>query len=835
MGKKKETKPKPERAFTDSGGEAPLAAQAAGAGPGSDGQVLAQSPAMALTRQDWDIPLTEPTLDPDDPVLFSDPDRQSLSWPPRPLPLQAPSPPKGFQRLEDVPFYSSRPVRIEEIIDSLLETNPHADEDLVRRAYVRAAIAHKDMVRSSGEPYLNHPLAVASILTEMKLDAATVAAGLLHDTVEDTPLTIPDVDEEFGPEVANIVDGVTKIAKINFSSESERRATNLRKMFLSMLKDLRVIFVKLADRLHNMRTLGYLAADKQIAISRETLDFFAPLASRLGIHKIQAELEDLALFYLNPMEFETIRSYLSVARDDRKHFVNDVKSFLSEKMAEWNIPCEIEGRPKHIYSIFRKMSAQNLPLEQIYDLVAFRIIVDDVQQCYMTLGVIHTIFKPIPGRLKDYINLPKSNGYQSIHTAVIGLHNFRMEVQIRTKAMHMYAEEGIAAHWRYKDGGAASSEELARIATLRNIINWQSIEDPNGFLNTLKESLAANQFIYVFTPGGRPIELPNGATVLDFAYSVHTDVGNSCQSAMVNDAMCPIRHALNNGDVVKINTGSKPNVKADWLRYVVSAKAKYKIRQYLATQEKKNNIKIGEELIRGTMTRLKLSKAKLSQSVLDGLGFSKLDDLNFAVGSGRLRIKTVIDAIKPGLEVTPPPPERPLPLPVTPVKQSERLTPMILVDGHENISVNFPKCCFPMPGEPIKGFLTHTKGVSIHSANCPALGGLDKSRFVTVSWANSQPLESTTDIFIKVRLFDQKYLPNVIGAMVSHSARIAEFQQSSEFPNQIWFRVPVKDYAQCQELLNALLAMEWEVAQVERFQPPFIPFPSDAPQTATRF
>jgi GTP pyrophosphokinase len=791
-----------------------------------DKQAMPQTPTDGLTHQKWDVPLDEPTPDPDDPVFSDSPAKEAFNWPPKAL-AATPTPPQGFQSLEDIPFYSSRPVRIEEIVDSLLEANPQADEDLVRRAYVLAAIAHKDMTRFSGEPYLNHPLAVASILTEMKLDSTTVAAGLLHDVVEDTNVTIEDIELEFGVDVANIVDGVTKIAKINFSSESERRATNLRKMFLSMLDDLRVIFVKLADRLNNMRTLGYMTAEKRISISRETLDFFAPLASRLGIHKIQAELEDLALFYLNPIEFETIRSSLSVARDDRKHFVSEVKAFLSEKMAEWNIPCEIEGRPKHIYSVFRKMTSQNLPLEQIYDLVAFRIIVDDVQQCYTTLGVIHTIFKPIPGRFKDYINLPKSNGYQSIHTAVIGLYNFRMEIQIRTRAMHMYAEEGIAAHWRYKEGGAASSEELARIATLRNIINWQSIEDPNGFLRTLKESLAANQYIYVFTPAGRPMELPNGATVLDFAYSVHTDVGSRCQSALVNDAMCPIRHQLENGDVVKINTSSKPNVKADWLRHVVTAKAKYKIRQYLATEEKKQNIKIGEELIKNTMTRLKLSKSKLNQSVLESLGFSKLDDLNLAVGTGKLKLKAVIDAIKPGLEVTPPPPEKPLTLPVTQVKQIEHLSPMILVDGHENISVNFPKCCCPMPGEPIAGFLTHFKGVSIHAANCPALGGLDKSRFVSVSWANSQPLTATTDIFIKVKLFDPKYLPSVIGAMVSHAARIAEFQQSSEYPNQIWFRVPVKDYAQCQELLNALLAMEWEVAQVERFQPPFIPFPDD--------
>ncbi|MDR1677805.1 MAG: bifunctional (p)ppGpp synthetase/guanosine-3',5'-bis(diphosphate) 3'-pyrophosphohydrolase, partial [Deltaproteobacteria bacterium] len=736
--------------------------------------------------------------------------------------------PIGFQQLEDIPFYSSRPVRIEEIVDALLSYDHDADEELVKRAYIVAAIAHKDMTRRSGEPYLIHPLSVAALLTEMKQDALTIAAGLLHDTVEDTTLTIDDIRLKFGDDVANMVDGVTKIAKVNFTSETERSAKNMEKLFLSMIKDFRVIFVKLADRLNNMRTLGFMKQEKQISISRETLDFFAPLASWLGIHKIQTELEDLALFYLDPTEFETIRNSLSVAREDRIKYVNEVKAFLMEKMEEWKIHCEVEGRPKHIYSIYRKMKEQNLPLEHIYDLVAFRIIVDDVQQCYTTLGIIHTIFKPIPGRFKDYINLPKNNGYQSIHTSVIGLHNFRMEIQIRTRSMHIYAEEGIAAHWRYKERGTKSAEELDRISALRNVINFGNIEDPILFLNNLKFGLGLQRFIYVFTPVGRPISLPEGSTAIDFAYSIHTDVGNCCQSALVNSVLKPIRDRLKNGDIIRIITGPNPNVNSDWVNYVASPKAKYKIRQFLNNEEKKNFIKSGEETIRTTMTRLKLSKNKLSESVLKSLGFSKLDDLNQSVGSGKIKVGTVIEAIKPDLQVISPPPEDIQLQAVAPLKQSDHLTPMLLVDGMENISVSFPKCCCPMPGEPIKGFITQTKGVSVHSLNCPSLANLDKNKFVNVSWSTSQPLTSTTDIFIKLKLVNQKYLTNVIGAMVSHSARISEFKQCDEYPEQIWFRVPVKDYDQCQDLLNTLSAMVWEVSQVERFQPPFIPFPSDA-------
>ncbi|MDR2387665.1 MAG: bifunctional (p)ppGpp synthetase/guanosine-3',5'-bis(diphosphate) 3'-pyrophosphohydrolase [Deltaproteobacteria bacterium] len=792
----------------------------------TDDQVSAQTPAEAFNSQIWD--LTEPPLNPLDPaVSSSDQDKK----PPYSLPKTAVytfDPSNGYQGLEDIPVYSSEKVRIEDIIDSLLANNPNADEDLVKRAYVTAAVAHQGATRNSGEPYLTHPLAVAAILTDMKLDATTVAVGLLHDTVEDTTLTIEDINKEFGPEVSSMVDGLTKVAKANFTSKTEQKARDLKKLFLSMLRDIRIILVKFADRLHNMRTLGYMSNEKQISISRETLDFFAPLASRLGIHKIQAELEDLSLFYLNPKEFAAIRNSVSMGRENRINYVNKVKNFLSQKLTESNIPCEIEGRPKHIYSIYKKMRDQNLPLEQIYDLVAFRVIVNDVQQCYSTLGVIHTLFTAIPGRFKDYINLPKPNGYQSLHTVVNGLDNIRMEVQIRTKDMHLCAEEGIAAHWHYKEGGQTSTDTRELVNNLKRTLNWQSSEDPVNFLSSIIETFKDDQYIFVYTPMREPQILPLNATVLDFAYEIHTEVGHYCQGAWVNEIRYNIRHTLENCDVVKIDKGSKPNVSADWLNHVVTAKAKYKIRQYLNAKKREDGIKTGKKTIEDTMARLKLSKAKLSQNVLAELGFTDLDDLNYAVGTNKLKVQTVIKAIKPGLEETLTESPKPLPLPVIEQKSNEKLAPMILVDGQENISINFPKCCCPMPGEPITGFLTHGKGVSIHSANCPAVGTLDQSRIVSVSWAHSQALDNeATDIYIKVKLVDEKYLPNIITTMVNHSARMTEFHQSKDYPNQIWFRVPVKNFAHCQELLKALLDLDFQVEKVERFQPPFIPFNSD--------
>ncbi|MBW2091481.1 MAG: bifunctional (p)ppGpp synthetase/guanosine-3',5'-bis(diphosphate) 3'-pyrophosphohydrolase, partial [Deltaproteobacteria bacterium] len=470
--------------------------------------------------------------------------------------------------------------RLSEILDEVAEYHPNADLALIEKAYVFTAKVHQGQVRLSGEPYLSHPLEVAGILADMRLDVASIVAGFLHDTIEDTEATLADIKKMFGPEVANIVDGETAISRINFSSRAEHQAENMRKMILAMATDIRVLLVKLADRLHNMRTLGYLPHQRQIAIAQETLEIYAPLASRLGIHKIQSELEDLSLFYLEPQIYEDVLSGITRQRGERERYIREFIELIQPKMEEFKIRCTIEGRPKHIYSIYKKMLQQNLTINQVYDITACRIIVDSVKDCYAALGVIHSILKPIPGRFKDYISLPKENGYQSLHTTVIGSQGERMEVQIRTKEMHLYAENGIAAHWRYKDGSQTGETESERFAWLRSLLEWmQDLKDPTEFLTSLKEDLFPYE-VYVFTPAGDVKELPKGATPVDFAYSVHTEVGHRCTGAKINGAIVPLKYQLRNGDTVEILTSKHHSPSKDWLNFVVTPKARNRIRQW---------------------------------------------------------------------------------------------------------------------------------------------------------------------------------------------------------------------------------------------------------------
>ncbi|MDR0354376.1 MAG: RelA/SpoT family protein [Deltaproteobacteria bacterium] len=696
------------------------------------------------------------------------------------------------------------------------------------KAYVTAAMAHKDMTRHSGEPYLTHPLSVAATLAEMRLDHFAVAAGLLHDTVEDTKMTLEEIREEFGEEVAKIVDGMTKAGKVNFSTTIERRAFNMQKILIYMFQDLRVLYVKLADRLHNMRTLGYMSNQKQIAISRETLDFFAPLAGRVGSHKIMAELQDLALFYLHPTEYANIRQLLSSYQKDRTQYIADMKKLLSDKMKESKISCEIEGRSKHVYSIYRKMVDQNLPFDQIFDLVAFRIIVENVQDCYQALGVIHTVFRPIPGRFKDYINVPKPNGYQSLHTVVIGLLNFRAEIQIRTREMHACAEEGVAAHWSYKEGGKTPTTETELTSYLRKLTDWQKTEndgspqeDADSFMTNFRAAMAEDQFIFVMTPEGEVIDLPVGSTVVDFAYAVHSALGDKCCGGVVNDVKADMRQELNNGDIVFVITSATETVSADWLDFVKSFRAKEKIKQRLARLKREKEMVLGEDLIRTTMTKLKLSRRRLDSQVLESLGCKNLDDLNLAVGQGRAKIAAVIEAIKPGLT----PPAELTPSPAQTSVSAKKL-PAILVDGLENVAVSLAKCCSPLHGEPVVGILTQGKGVSVHSAICPSVSGLSHERLVSATWTESRNEEMSGEAFIKLVLADQKRLAAVIGVFVACGSEIGEFHHSEDYPSQIWFRISVNDYGQCQAILEALSAMENEVLQAERFIPPFTPFSS---------
>jgi GTP pyrophosphokinase len=720
-----------------------------------------------------------------------------------------------YEPLDSAPVYGGQSVRIEDILEALSEHNPEADVTLVQRAYIYAASAHQGMIRRSGEPYLNHPLAVAGILCDMKLDAASVAAGLLHDTIEDTEATLEDLERKFGHEVAAIVDGVTKIGQLDFSSATERKASNMRKMILAMLTDLRVILVKLADRLNNMRTLGFMPEDKQNLIASETLEIFAPLSSRLGIHKIQTELEDLCLYYLESASYTEIRSNLSAGRNARKTYVDEVIELLGRRIGEFKIKAQVEGRPKHIYSIWKKMRDQDLTFDQIYDLTAFRIIVDTVQDCYSALGVIHSIFKAIPGRFKDYINLPKPNGYQSLHTAVIGPRNARIEIQIRTKAMHDYAANGVAAHWRYKDGGGGlSQEETKRITALRSILSWQeNLINPDAFLNSVKESLADRESIYVFTPAGDPKELPAGSSPVDFAYAIHTMVGHNCVGAKVNGGIVPLRHKLVNGDTVEILTSRQGVPSRDWLTFAISPRAKAKIRQWFAQEEKTQAVHFGHDLLAKEMRRAGLSKARLTNpETLETLGFKSIDELNAAVAFGQCPVGKILQTLDP--ERFKPAPPKP---PETHPEKADH-SDGILVSGIGDVFVRLAQCCSPLPGEPIVGYITQGHGVSIHTATCSTLAGLDHDRLVSVSWTDSQ--ENLFEVNLRVRAVSSPgvfaEVMAVINRKVENALEAHLIKDSAEC--SMSFRLSVRNQAQFADLLRAIKELP-VVKHAERFLP----------------
>ncbi len=706
--------------------------------------------------------------------------------------------------LEDTPVYGGQLVRIEDIIESLTQNHPGSDVTLVQRAYIYAASAHQGMVRRSGEPYLNHPLAVACILNDMKLDAVSVAAGLLHDTIEDTDATFDEIALKFGKDVANIVDGVTKLSQMNFGSATERKASNMRKMILAMLTDLRVILVKLADRLNNMRTLGHMPEHKQILISQETLEIFTPLAHRLGTHKLQTELEDLCLFYLEPEAYGEIRLNLSAGRSDRQEYVAEVIDFLNNRIVESGIKAKIEGRSKHIYSIWKKMRDQNLAFDQLFDLTAFRIIVDSVQDCYSTLGVIHSIFKAIPGRFKDYINLPKSNGYQSLHTAVIGPRNTRMEIQIRTSEMHNYAENGIAAHWRYKEGGRASQEENVRINALRSVLSWQeNLTNPEMFLNSVRESLAGGEkSIYIFTPAGDVKELPAKSCPVDFAYSIHTMVGHTCVGAKVNGAIVPLRHQMQSGDTVEVMTNRNGTPHQDWLNFCASPRAKARIRQWFAAEERAKAINFGHELIEKEMRKAKIPKANLNDpKVLKNLGYSTLDELNAAVAFGSLSVIKVLQTIAPEKFKT----AIPQPSSHTPraAKESDPAK-SILVSGLSDVFIRLAKCCAPIAGEPIVGYITQGHGISIHSATCSSLAGLDPDRLLSANWSDHEHI--IYDIYIKVITVNTPgTLLKVLNTISPHVENILEAHATEEAGGaSMSFHLQVRDQSHYEAMVKAV-------------------------------
>lgn len=636
---------------------------------------------------------------------------------------------------------------IEHKIDSLIElvkkNNPDADTELILKAYHLADGAHKDQKRLSGEAYIIHPVSVAYILAEYKMDTETIVAAILHDVIEDTSYTYDDIKEMFNEQVADLVEGVTKIGKIEYQSKEESQAENLRKMVLAMSKDIRVILIKLVDRLHNMRTLEYMKESKQIEKSRETLDIYAPIANRLGIQTIKAELEDLALKYLDPDGYYDLVKKVKMKKQSREEYINKVIKILEKKIDEVGIEAKIYGRSKHFYSIYRKMKAQNRNFDEIYDLIAVRVIVDSVKDCYGVLGIVHTQWKPIPGRFKDYIAMPKPNMYQSIHTTVIGPNGDPFEIQIRTKEMHETAEYGIAAHWKYKEGITdSSSKELRyenKMSWLRQILEWQKeLDNANDLVETIKVDLL-NEEVYVFTPQGKVVELPMGSCPLDFAYRIHSDVGNSCVGAKVNGKIVPLNYTLNNGDIVEIMTSKNSNGPSrDWLNFTKSAHARNKIRQYFKKEEKEENIAKGKTMLEREIKREGLQDTKLLSTselevVSDKMGYKTLSDFYAAIGYSGVKIGTVLQKMRLLF-----PKEFPEPEEEVVIKKTAKLkksNSSVIVAGHNEIDVRFSKCCNPVPGDKIVGYITVGRGISVHRTDCPnVLGMTDPSRIVDVEW-----------------------------------------------------------------------------------------------------
>ncbi len=655
-------------------------------------------------------------------------------------------------------------------VSELLRVADHLDpkgQVMVRKAYERAADAHHGQRRLSGEDYVNHPLEVAAILADLQLDAATIAAALLHDTVEDTNLTAEEVKREFGPEVARLVDGVTKLGRISLRTDQQQQAENVRKMMVAMAEDLRVVLIKLADRLHNMRTLEPLSEAKRRKISRETLDIYAPLAHRLGIGQIKWELEDLAFRNLEPDAFEDVVARIARERADRERLVSDLREILARELEKVGIQAEITGRPKHIYSVWQKMTREGKDFSEIYDLSAIRVLVDSVRDCYGVLGVVHSLWKPMPGRFKDYVAMPKSNGYQSLHTTVITHTGEPIEIQIRTEEMHRVAEFGVAAHWTYKEGGKDASFDQ-KLSWLRSLLEWQSeVGDAESFLNTVKVDLFEDE-VYVFTPRGDVINLPADSTPVDFAYRIHTEVGHRCIGAKVNGRMVPLDYALQNGEIVEILTSKGPHGPSrDWLNFVKSASAKERIRKWFKSQRREENVAKGRDLLDKELHRMhRVSLADLPEQKLFEVAslhrFNTVDDFLAAIGYGDLSPHAVVMRMALNLEV---PGGDLRTIPLIPQVQP---TPRVLVRGEKGILTTVATCCQPVPGDAIVGYTTRGKGVTVHRADCiNAVNAQDSARVVPVDWESDAT--NLYPVAIKIEAFDRQGLMRDIATVVAEN------------------------------------------------------------------
>lgn len=671
-------------------------------------------------------------------------------------------------------------VRLTDILDKVTAYHPTADADLINKAYVYAARMHEGQLRKSGDPYFIHPVSVAHIIADMHLDGASVCAALLHDVVEDTVATEGDIAALFGPEIAFLVDGVTKLGKINFTSKEDQQAESFRKMLVAMARDIRVLLVKLADRLDNMRTLDHMSVDSQERIARETLEIYAPLAGRLGIQWIKNELQDLAFKYLYPEQYAELSKQTKRVARDRERYVKDVCKRLERMLVERNFAVEVNGRIKGLYSLWEKMKKHQCEFDQIYDYVAFRVIVENVADCYASLGVIHSQWTPIPGRFKDYIALPKPNMYQSLHTTVIGPGHRRIEVQIRTHEMHKVADYGIAAHWKYKQNtGGLDAKDAAKFAWLRQLMEFQKeVKDPQEFLDSVKVDLF-NDEVYVFTPKGDVRVFPRGATPIDFAYSIHSEVGEHCSGARVNGVMVSLRHELHNGDTVEIVTSPNQHPSKDWIDFVASGRARSRIRAYLRAEERKQSIELGKELLEREMHKRDLSlnralKSGVLEKMLSRFPVGSIDELYASLGYGKLEPAQVVEALEAQDDNQAKKSLKPTFFERTVRKVTRKEgTTGIRIAGIDDVLVRFAKCCNPLPGDPITGFITRGRGVTVHRRACREAMELDPDRRIDVGWADDARVQRPVQVRV-VTADRPGILSTVTGAFVDSGLNISE-------------------------------------------------------------
>jgi len=694
------------------------------------------------------------------------------------------------------------------------------DVDMIKKAYVYSAKVHSGQKRSSGEPYLSHPLEVSGIIAQMKLDVSSIITGLLHDTVEDTLATSEEIESMFGKEIASLVEGVTKIGQLPYTSKIERQAEGFRKLILATAKDIRVVLIKLADRLHNMRTLEHLSADRKKRIASETFDIYAPMSHRLGINWVTTELEDLSFRYLNPDEYKILSKQITKKRKAWEAHVEDAKVILAEKLSEFDLSPEITGRFKHIYGIYRKMQEQNLDFEHVYDVIAFRLITNSLKECYETLGAVHASWKPVPGRFKDYIALPKGNGYQSLHTTVIGPFGERMEIQIRTRAMHEVSESGVASHWKYKEGKLDGGGTYEIYATLRQLLEWKDIQDPTEYMEAIKGELIAD-LVYVFTPNGDLKELPTGATPIDFAYSIHTEVGNKSTRANVNGKLVPLNHQLKTGDRVEIVTSKDQHPNRDWLKFVVTSGAKTKIRNWLRTEERKQSEIVGKSICErkfkqhGLDFQAMVKKGDIS-NILPELKVKDVKDLYLAVGFGKISANDLLKKAVPleNLDST---------------SNKERIEKIIktitsssdggvLVRGYDDVMIRFANCCSPLPGEEIVGYITRGKGITIHRNDCPRLLEVDLARRIDVEWDTK--FKGSRPARILVTCTDKPgILSSITKTFSTSEVNISKAEiHSTDIDDAIGtFDVVVSGLSQLEDVINSIKKVKG-VKSVERMQ-----------------